>query len=198
MHDAHASAEARRDDADPSDRHRRARRRARPHASPSAPYTRRSAPHVRIGAGTTIGPHCVIEGRTTHRPRQPHLPVRARSARRRRTRSTRGEPTRARDRRPQHHPRVLHHQPRHARRTAASRASATTTGSWPTCTSRTTARSATTRSSPTTRTLAGHVRRRRLGRSSAGFTGVHQFVQDRRARDDRHRTALSRRTCRRS
>ena len=45
--------------------------------------------------------------------------------------------------------------------------------------------------------LAGHVQ---LGDWAilGGLSGVHQFVQHRRARDDRLRRATSRRTCRRS
>jgi UDP-N-acetylglucosamine acyltransferase len=67
---------------------------------------------VRIGAGTRIGPHAVIEGR----------PRSAATTASTRTRSLGGAPQdmkyarradRARDRRPQHHPRVLHLQPRH-------------------------------------------------------------------------------------
>ena len=38
-------------------------------------------PHVQIGDRTTIGPHAVIDGHTTHRCREPHLPVRERRRR---------------------------------------------------------------------------------------------------------------------
>ena len=65
VHDAHASPE-RRAAWRRSIRRRIVdrRRRARPHGR-GRPVRGRSAPHVRIGAGTTVGAHCVIEGRTT-------------------------------------------------------------------------------------------------------------------------------------
>jgi UDP-N-acetylglucosamine acyltransferase len=70
---------------------------------------------VEIGDGTAIGPHVVIHGPTRDRPRQPHPRLR----RDRRRPAGQEVPRRARepgDRRPQHHPRVRHHQPRHRRR----------------------------------------------------------------------------------
>ena len=123
---------------DPPDGHRRARRRARRRRSRSVP-TRIVAPHVRIGDGTTIGPHCVIEGHTTigrdNRIFQFVLDRRGR----RRTRST-----------PASRPSCEIGDRNTIREfctfnlgTVAGRGrdarSATTTGSWPTCTSRTTA-----------------------------------------------------------
>ena len=119
------------------------------------------------------------------RPRQPHLPVlldrrgaAGQEVRRRATpRSRSATATRSASSAPSTSAR---------RRTPASPASATTTGSWPTCTSRTTARSATRPSSPTTRRWPAMCTSA-TGSIVGGLTGVHQFVQDRRARDGRLR-----------
>ena len=91
---------------DPPDRDRRARRRARRRRRASAP-TASSRAHVRIGAGTTIGAALRDRGPHDDRPRQPHLPVQL-DRRAPQDKKYAGEPTAARDRRPQHDPRVLH------------------------------------------------------------------------------------------
>ena len=150
-------------------------------------------PRARLAAGVSVGPYTRDRrrrrgGRGHHdrralradrphddRPRQPHLPLLLD----RRGQPGQEVPGRAhapRDRRPQHHPRILLAQPRHRAGRGRDAPWATTTGSWPTATSRTTARWATTRSSPTTprspatSTIGDHTV---LG----GFTGVHQFVK---------------------
>ena len=57
------------------------------------PLRGRSAPHVRIGAGTTVGAALRDRGPHDDRPRQPDLPVRARSARVPQDKKYAGEPT---------------------------------------------------------------------------------------------------------
>ncbi len=87
------------------------------------------------------------------RPAQPHL-----SRRRHRRRAARPQLPRQRHpgdhRRPQHHPRVRHDQPRHRKGRRHHRPSAATTFSWPAATWPTTAGWATTSSSPTARCWA--------------------------------------------
>ena len=78
----------------PPHRHRRARRAELADDVEVGPYAHHRRRTCASARARRIGPHCVIEGHTTHRPRQPHLPVLLARRARRRTRSTRGEPTR--------------------------------------------------------------------------------------------------------
>ena len=142
---------------------------------------------VRVGAGAVVGPDVEIGDDTeigagspgprpdAARPREPRLPARLR-----RLRSAgpqvQGREERADRRRPQHHPRVRHAQPRHRLRAAAPPASATTICSWPTATSATTRRWGAARCSPTAPRWRG-TSRWTTTPPSAPLSAVHQFCR---------------------
>ena len=122
-----------------------------------------------------VGPHCVIEGRTTI-GRDNRISQFNSIGGAPQDKKYAGEPTRARDRRPQHDPRVLHDQHRHrpGRRRDADRRRQLDHGLRP-HRARLPA-SAARRSSPATPALAGHVQ---LGDWAivGGQSGLHQFVK---------------------
>ena len=144
-------------------------------------------PHVRIGAGTTIGPHCVIEGRTTI-GRDNRIFQFASLGAIPQDKKYAGEPCELVIGDRNTDPRVLHLQHRLARRRRRHPGGQRQLDHGLRAHRARLPASATTRSWPTTRTLAGHVRSRRLGHLG-GFTGVHQFVRIGAHAHDRLRSA---------